>query len=1309
MLLAGTLSTFADVDRPSKGPKDGTKVGNLLVDNNGNAGVVVYKVTGWDAKYKDANGEEIGAYQVQITGLNWTGVQTKPKDLVVQTAFQEQYGEEMCNYYVTSIIDVQDTNPSDPKENFKAGFYAMTNLETLEFKIVDSKFKIWPDKTFSIGDYAFFGCENLETITLPANVGSIGAYAYQNTAVKSFEIPQYCGTIKPYAFYNSTNLKDVTVAENNYALETLSGKVFANSAVKNLNLSNAKALTTIGSASESPFLYNLSEVNNQLTSVTLPASVTTINKSFAHCTALTEIVGLENTNITEIVDKAFENCSSLPVLNFPKGAAGKVLLTGTPFVGCKKLTNLTFANGFLGTIGDGSNLYGTANLDVLEKITFNGDMFGVIAAKSFVGSTKLGEVEFKGALGKSATINAAFTDVESLTKLTFSGEYSIKTNWNDAATPAVVIAKDAFNGTKIAALDFKKIQVELGSAIINDAFASSELATVTFGDIKLGNAEVTTAPKEDATVGTLTLKDNAFVSPKLTKAVFGAITADNGASIFTFGDGAYPVFNSLISGKDYALKTVKIAEDGTIKGGAGTNTIAAYAFKSNSLETVTIGNLAGLTNATYSIGESAFAGAEVNAKTVTIGNISKKTTIEANAFKGTKLTTVKIGNISNKVTIGDNAFFGDELATVEIAKNGSISDDLTIGSTDDDASTAPFGGDKAEKSIVIGTISGGTTEIKDYAFSGKLLKSVKIGNIGVGDADNVSAKGVVTIGKYAFANTTTASDAATIEKETVEIGYLNPEGLTIEKGTFQRPAKGGEAFEVTIGKICKNAVITSIAADAFGTKDAVGTTKYTLGDVLASVSNIATGAFRGSVSADATPVNTTSVITGDLNFGFQNFAFDKVYDVETEKWNIAGNLIYFSGVVDATIGDIPAGKSICGNYSTDLVNLTFKGGVADANAIGATALFASEKVRNIKFASDDPVVAIGAFSEGAFKKTGDALAAASGDDKLTVVYRVATAANSNQIFNSKAFGATNDKPVVVLYTDAWSKKNKFQHYIDNTGVINRLSLSDSETAPGDPIIASCRTGANGKYAYGRLYVPAGTGMKYVVDAKVEEGANGVKTNGINLFYATLDQPTQKGATIYMKQLTVYEGKYWIDATEVPQTFIVRTNEVGAAAGDKVEVKAVEATDAIIAEAEPEARDWFGKALADYNDLKYATNTIKNQELQDFAEFKNHGIYVMANPSKNNLQFAILNQYDPQEFNLSKGSVYVLSRKGNIYDNAPVLNIVWEEGVDEENYTGISSVKTTAEDNDAIYNLQGVRVNKAQKGLYIQNGKKYVVK
>ena len=41
-------------------------------------------------------------------------------------------------------------------------------------------------------------------------------------------------------------------------------------------------------------------------------------------------------------------------------------------------------------------------------------------------------------------------------------------------------------------------------------------------------------------------------------------------------------------------------------------------------------------------------------------------------------------------------------------------------------------------------------------------------------------------------------------------------------------------------------------------------------------------------------------------------------------------------------------------------------------------------------------------------------------------------------------------------------------------------------------------------------------------------------------------------------------------------------------------------------------------------------------------------------------------------------------------------------------TGINTIENGA-DNGAVFNLQGQRVNKAQKGVYIQNGKKVVLK
>ena len=52
------------------------------------------------------------------------------------------------------------------------------------------------------------------------------------------------------------------------------------------------------------------------------------------------------------------------------------------------------------------------------------------------------------------------------------------------------------------------------------------------------------------------------------------------------------------------------------------------------------------------------------------------------------------------------------------------------------------------------------------------------------------------------------------------------------------------------------------------------------------------------------------------------------------------------------------------------------------------------------------------------------------------------------------------------------------------------------------------------------------------------------------------------------------------------------------------------------------------------------------------------------------------------------------------------NIVWSDG---KLTTGINDVAVKTADSNAVYDLQGRRVAKAVKGLYIMDGKKVVVK
>ena len=51
-----------------------------------------------------------------------------------------------------------------------------------------------------------------------------------------------------------------------------------------------------------------------------------------------------------------------------------------------------------------------------------------------------------------------------------------------------------------------------------------------------------------------------------------------------------------------------------------------------------------------------------------------------------------------------------------------------------------------------------------------------------------------------------------------------------------------------------------------------------------------------------------------------------------------------------------------------------------------------------------------------------------------------------------------------------------------------------------------------------------------------------------------------------------------------------------------------------------------------------------------------------------------------------------------------LNLVFEDDA-----TAIKGINKAGENNGAIYNLQGVRVKTAQKGIYIRNGKKFIAK
>ena len=115
------------------------------------------------------------------------------------------------------------------------------------------------DGVTSIGQYAFYACTSLASITIPKSVTSIGEFAFNNCkALENIDLPEELTKINRYAFAQSG-----------------------------------------------------------LTSVTIPANVKEISKgTFKECTALENVILSEN--ITLINEDAFNGCQSLETIIFPE-------------------------------------------------------------------------------------------------------------------------------------------------------------------------------------------------------------------------------------------------------------------------------------------------------------------------------------------------------------------------------------------------------------------------------------------------------------------------------------------------------------------------------------------------------------------------------------------------------------------------------------------------------------------------------------------------------------------------------------------------------------------------------------------------------------------------------------------------------------------------------------------------------------------------------------------------------------------------------------------------------------------------------
>ena len=203
----------------------------------------------------------------------------------------------------------------------------------------------------SIGDFAFYGCSGLTSVTIPNSVTSIGEQAFSAcSGLTSVSIPNSVTSLGESAFSGCSGLTSVSIP--NSVTSIGEGAFWGCSGLTSVSIPNS--VTSIGNSA----FY----ICHGLTSVTIPNSVTSIGThAFAYCSGLTSVTignsvtsiggsafygsGLTSVTIgnsvTSIGNSAFAHCSRLTSVTIPNSVTS---IGNSAFYGCSGLTSVTIGN-----------------------------------------------------------------------------------------------------------------------------------------------------------------------------------------------------------------------------------------------------------------------------------------------------------------------------------------------------------------------------------------------------------------------------------------------------------------------------------------------------------------------------------------------------------------------------------------------------------------------------------------------------------------------------------------------------------------------------------------------------------------------------------------------------------------------------------------------------------------------------------------------------------------------------------------------------------------------------------------------------
>ncbi len=279
--------------------------------------------------------------------------------------------ENFCGYHVTAVGKnafygcEQIKSITLPKTITVIDEYAFSYCKSLESITL-------PEGLVEIGAGAFYSCRILKEIVVPSGVTKIGARAFADIFyLEKVVLPGGLDCIEEGLFESDYHLKSVTLPQGiasigNYAFSYCS-------ALRSINI--PESVTSIGGRAFSQC--------SSITSIVLPEGITTIQwGTFEYCSALVSIT--IPSSVTSIGSSAFERCRSLTDIHIPQGVTQ---IGSRAFLECYSLTRITLPEGLVGI--ESNTFYYCSKLseiNIPDSVTY-------IDSNAFYACKKLVQVE----------------------------------------------------------------------------------------------------------------------------------------------------------------------------------------------------------------------------------------------------------------------------------------------------------------------------------------------------------------------------------------------------------------------------------------------------------------------------------------------------------------------------------------------------------------------------------------------------------------------------------------------------------------------------------------------------------------------------------------------------------------------------------------------------------------------------------------------------------------------------------------------------------------------------------------------------